>query len=140
MLSNSTFGKYDRQAIEREVDTLKSQLISSNIAVKISAVQKLSRINHKLAAIAIITVLNDNNSMVRMYACRGLGEVNYEVAVSPLIRRLQIEKDLFVLKEGIIALGKLRDERGRWILRSFLKHSSLILRIEAKKSIKELDK
>ncbi len=138
LISIAVEAKYNVRQIERAVEALTKQLKSSNSSIRLSAVKKLTRIDHRKAVKPLIYALNDANSFVRIYACRGLGDLKYYKAVNPLIRRLKMEKELFVQREAIIALGKLGDERARWVLKKFTKNHNLTLKIEAEKALKKL--
>ncbi|MDH4129315.1 MAG: HEAT repeat domain-containing protein [Spirochaetota bacterium] len=133
------FGKYDIREIERQVNYQFKRLKSSNDAVRMAAIRELSKISHKKTLTPLIYALNDKNVFIRTTACKALGDLAYNDAVKPLIRLLDIERELFVQKEALLALGKLGDERSRHIVNRFLKNNDITLRNIAKKVLEQLD-
>lgn len=136
----SAHAKYDIRKIESDIEREFQRLKSSNGAVRLSAIKSLAKIPHKKAVKPLVYALSDRSSFMRRLASQALAKLKYREAVEPLIRRLKVEKELFVQREFILALGKLGDEKARWVIRRFLKHSSTTLKIAAQKSWKMLDK
>ncbi|MDH5680920.1 MAG: HEAT repeat domain-containing protein [Spirochaetota bacterium] len=138
-LTTGLSAKYDIKEIERSVAYHSGRLKSSNTAVRLSAVRNLGKIPHKLAVYPLIKALNDKNVMIRIRVIRALANLNYIQAVKPIIRRLKVEKEDYVIREALIALGKLKDERARTVLKRYLTHNNLGIRLQAKKSLAMLD-
>ncbi len=136
---STVHAKYDVRAIERRVNYLAHKMKSSNSAVRLTAMRKLMKIRHKKAVKPLSKALNDKSSFVRKMACKALANLKYPNAVKALVRRLKIEKNHFVKKELIIALGELKDERGRSSIKRFLKHPSVSLSKAAKQALAKLD-
>ena len=136
----SVEAKYDIKVIESEVNQQYERLKSSNGAIRLSAVKRLSQIPHKKAVEPLSYALNDPNIFIRKVACRALARLNYDEAVKPLSRRLKIEKDIFVQKEIIMALGELGDETTRWTLKKYQNHSSLSIKKAANEALNKLNK
>ncbi len=137
---SSDVGGYNKRLIEQEVELLSKRLKSSNGAIRYSAVRRLSQINSRKAVKPLLYALNDQRPIIRRLSCIALAKLKYYKSVNPLIRLVKREKTYYVLKEGILALGQIGDERARFVIQRFLKSSNLSLRLSAKKALKMLDK
>ena len=140
LLSDSSFSKYRNRTkeIQKELNFYTTKLNSPNSAVRISALRKITKINHKLALKPLIHALDDKSTFIRRIAIKRLGEMDYTEAVPHLIRILKEEKELFVQKELISALGNLKDYRSIEILKRYTNNESITLKVAAKKALKNL--
>ena len=120
----------------RDIDRRKK---SKSGAVRMGLLRELMRTRSKAGLRELKDFLDDGEAMIRRKAIEGVGGFGYEEGVNWVIKRLRVEKNDRVKKAGIISLGKLKDERARWILKSYLNDKNFIIRIYAKKSLKILD-
>lgn len=133
-----TFAKYDLKKIERQVKYYSEQINDKNPATRLDAVNKLAELLHKKTILPLSKALNDPNVFVRKNAIKALGNLPYRDTAPYVINRLKKEKNLFVLREGVISLGKLKDQRGKYYLEKLTKHKSLLIRNEAKAALTQL--
>jgi len=135
LMTGTSFSKYKNRTkeIQKEVNFYFHKFKNRNTAVRISALRKITRINHKLTLKPLMYALDDKSTFIRRIAIKRLGEMEYTEVVPHLIRILKVEKELFVQKELINALGNLKDFRATDILKRYSEHSSMTLKVAAKK-------
>ncbi|HVG19813.1 MAG TPA: peptidylprolyl isomerase [Blastocatellia bacterium] len=94
------------------VEAIAAQLRSPDADLKWQAANALARIREGvgLAAPSLLSLLDDNNALVRAHAARALGVAKASQAVEPLIKLLA-DKDERVVANSINALGAIGDPR-----------------------------
>lgn len=127
------------QDIEKQIQFYSERMRTSNRAFQFFALRKLSEIRHKKSVQAILPLLNSKDFLLRKKTAEVLEEMKFSDAVAPLIRRLKVEKDPWVQRQIILALGTLKDQRARIPLKPFLRNTRLSTRQATQFAIKSIE-
>ena len=136
---SSAFSQELSQDIEKQIQFYSERMKDSNRAFQFFALRKLSETRHKKSVQAILPLLNSKDFLLRKKTAEALEKMKFSDAVAPLIRRLKVEKDHWVQRQIIQALGTLKDQRARIPLKPFLQNSRLSTRQAARLAIESIE-
>jgi HEAT repeat protein len=115
--------KLGRFRTKESINALTKVLAEENDnKIKSYATSSLIKIGGKTTAKKVIKLLRNDSWVTRMKAAEILGELDYQIAVGPLIRTLRDESEEAVREWLIIALGELGNKRAVRILTNCLKN------------------
>ncbi len=94
----------------RAVDSLIEALNQDNLLIKEAAIQSLEKIGDPKAILYIIPLLEDKNFAIKISAIKALENIGDSRAIPFLERFIDLTDDMFLKRQAISSLKKLRQE------------------------------